>query len=137
MDDKDESKNVYEPSLLSFEDEDKIFSSGPVPLIAKNEELKGKKNINIEQHKNNKAKIIHINHQKLTFNSRYRLFISVLLVCLSLIFIPFHSVANSYLLSIEKYRLFNSLDNTISFETLNSSSLKNLFLFFDFNANFI
>ena len=137
MDEKDESKNIYEPSLLSFEDEDKIFSSGSVPLIAKNEELKEKKNINIEQHKNknNKSKIILINHQKLTFNSRYRLFISVLLVCLSLIFIPFHSVANSYLLSIEKYRLFNSLDNTISFETLNSSSLKNLFLFFNIFLN--
>lgn len=115
MDDKEESKVIYEPSLLSIEDEDKIFSN--------------------DKNKNKAVKTIDINNQKLTPKSRNRLLISVILVCLSLIFIPFHSVANSYLLSLEKNRLFNSLGNTFSFETLNSSSLKNLFLFFNLFLN--
>ena len=147
MEEKDDSKISFEPSVLSLEDEDKLLSSGSLPLIRKNEEKK--ENIqnlenNIQEQKKKKIKrAININNQKLTLNSKIRLLLSVILICLSLIFIPFHSVANSYLIRIEKSRIFNSMDNFVSFETLNSSSLKNLFKFFnlflnkDFMAGFL
>ena len=144
MEEKDDSKISFEPSILSFEDEDKIYSSGSLPLIQKNQENKEnmanveKENIekNVQEQKKNKLKrSIDINNQKLTLKSKIRLFISVILVCLSLIFIPFHSVADSYLIRIEKNKLFNSMDNFVSLETLNSSGLKNLFTFFNLFLN--
>lgn len=148
MEEKDDSKISFEPSILSFEDEDKIYFSGSGPLVheEKKENIENIENIqnNIqEQKKLAKKRTIDINTQKLTLKSKIKLLISVILVCLSLIFIPFHSVANSYLIRIEKYRLFNSMDNFVSLETLNSSSLKNLFKFFnlflnkDFMAGFL
>ena len=139
MEEKDESKISLEPSILSFEEEDKIYSSGSLPLVQNNQEKK--ENIentenNIQNEKKKKLKrSIDINTQKLTSNSKIRLIITVILVCLSLIFIPFHSVANSYLMRIENYKLFNSMDNFVSIETLNSSSLKKLFKFFNLFLN--
>ena len=144
MEEKDDSKISFEPSILSFEDEEKIYSSGSLPLIQKNQENKEnmanieKENIekNVQEQKNNKLKrSIDINNQKLTLKSKIRLLISVILVCLSLIFIPFHSVADSYLIRIEKNKLFNSMDNFVSLEALNSSGLKNLFTFFNLFLN--
>lgn len=144
MDEKDDSKIAFEPSLLSFEDEDRLFSSGSLPLIPNTQEKKEiiDKNVHKKKTKRKRA-IIDINEQKLTFNSRIRLFINIVLICLSLIFIPLHSVAKSYLIIIEKNKLFISIGNHISLKTLNSSSLKNLFNFFsiflnkDFMAGFL
>lgn len=143
MEEKDDSKIAFEPSVLSFEDEDKIFSSGDLPTISNNEEKKEIIDKNSHKKKMIKKRTIDINNQKLTFNSRMRLFINVVLTCLTLIFIPLHSVSNSYLITIEKNKLFISLGNHISLQTLNSSSLKNLFKFFsiflnkDFMAGFL
>ena len=82
-----------------------------------------------------KKKTIDINDQTLTLNSKIKLCTSIILVCLTLILIPFHSFANSYLMKIGKNNLFNSMDNFISFETLKSSPLKNIFKFFNFFLN--
>ena len=38
MNEKDDSKIAYEPSILSIEDDDKILSSASLPLIPNNEE---------------------------------------------------------------------------------------------------
>ena len=133
MDEKDDSKIAFEPSILSFEDEDKIFSSGSLPLMPKIEENNEPKDKNQEKTKNKRT--ININTQKLTYNSKIRLLISVILVCLILVFIPFHSVANSYLITIENDKLFNSMENFVSLKTLNSSGLKNLYTFFSLFLN--
>ena len=130
MDEKDDSK--FDPISLSFEEEDKIPSSESLPAIQENDNLKENNENKLLKRQSKRKKTIDINQQKLTFNSKIRLFISGILVSLSLIFIPFHSVANSYLITIEKNKLFNSVENLASFETLNSSSLKNLFSFFNF-----
>ena len=137
MVEKEDSKIAFEPSVLSFEDEDKIFSSGSLPVIRNKEGQKEEddnKNL-LEKKKIKKTQIIDINKQKLTLNSKIKLFISIILVCLSLIFIPFHSVANTYLMTIEKNKLFIYLEEKVYFETLNSSSLKNLFHFFNIFLN--
>lgn len=135
MDEKDDSKIRFEPSVLSFEDEDKIFSSGDLPVVSDTEKEKEDKDKNILNKKIPRKKTIDINHQKLTSNSKIKLFISIILACLTLIFIPFHSVANSYLMTIEKFKLFNSMNNYVTFETLNSSSLKTLFQVFNVFLN--
>jgi len=64
-------------------------------------------------------------------NSRIKLWSSITLIILSLIFIPFYSIANSYLITLEKTKINNSLEEFVSYETLTSSSLKNLFYFFN------
>ena len=133
MNEKDDSKIAYEPSILSIEDEDKILSSASLPLIPNNEEKQESQDKSPQKIKTKKT--IDINKQKLTYNSKIRLLISVILVALSLIFIPFHSLANSYLITIENDKLFNSMENFVSLKTLNSSSLKNLYKFFSLFLN--
>lgn len=141
MNEKDDSKITFEPSILSIEDEDKIFSTASLPLIPNNEEKQESQGKSSKKIKTKKT--IEINKQKLTYNSKIRLLISVILVALSLIFIPFHSLANSYLITIENDKLFNSMENFVSLKTLNSSSLKNLYKFFslflnkDFTAGYL
>jgi len=82
----------------------------------------------------NKTSFIIINN-KIKRSSRIKLWISIILIILSLIFIPFYSIANSYLISLEKNKINNSLEEFVSYETLNSSSLKNLFYFFNLFLN--
>ena len=133
MDEKEDSK--FEPISLSFEEEDKLQSSESLPSITNNENIKETNENNLLKKKTKKKKTIDINKQKLTFNSKINIFISGILVSISLLFIPFHSVANSYLITIEKNKLFNSVEKLASFETLNSSSLKKLFSFFNIFLN--
>ena len=131
MDEKEDSK--FEPISLSFEEEDKLQLSESLP--ANNENIKESEENNLLKKKEKQNIIIDINQQKLTFNSKIRLFISGILVSISLLFIPFHSVASSYLITIENNKLFNSVEKLASFETLNSSSLKKLFSFFNIFLN--
>ena len=136
MEEKDDPKAPFEPSILSFEDEEKIvFSSGSLPII-KEDNRENNQNDSLEKPiKRRKSKSFDINQQKLTFNSKIKVFISVLLVCLGLLFIPFHSVADTYLITYEQYKLFHSIEKIVSFQTLNSSALKNLFHFFNLFLN--
>ena len=68
----------------------------------------------------------------MTCCSKINLLASVILMIFSLIFIPFYSIAESYLIVFEKIKIIHSLDKLASYDTLNSSSLKHLYGFFRF-----
>lgn len=60
-----------------------------------------------------------------------------------MLFIPFFSIAESYLIKLDKNKIIYIINSLVSYDTLNSSALKNLFYFFyiflnkDFLAGYI
>ena len=76
-----------------------------------------------------------LKRKEIKTSSKMKLWTSIILTILSLIFIPFYSIANTYLITLEKNLINNSLEAFASYETLNSSSLKNLYEFFNLFLN--
>ena len=107
------------PSYLSFQtDKDRELQNSKLKFISD---------------KNDRSNIMA--NKKITNNSKIKLWTSLILIILSLIFIPFYSLANTYLIILEKNTIIDSLNEFVSYETLNSSSLKNLFIFFNLFLN--
>ena len=76
-----------------------------------------------------------LNRKNIKGHSKIKLWSSILLIILNLIFVPFYSIANTYLIRLEKKKINNSLEKFVSYETLKSSSLKNLYYFFSLFLN--
>lgn len=129
MEENFEQNNKFENSLLSFEDSDKkLLNVSTSSQIIKDNDINNK-TLFIDE---NSKKIIRIEKKKITCNSKVKLCASIILMVFGLIFIPFYSIAESYLITLEKTKIIDSLNNFASYDTLNSSSLKNLFRFFNF-----
>lgn len=121
MEENLEENNKFNTSLLSFDDSDKNLMK-----VSKGENINNTNKLIDEKNKVS----INIDKKKISLNSKIRLWASILLIIFSLIFIPFFSVSESYLITLEKSKLVDSLKNIISYETLNSTSLKNVYKFF-------
>lgn len=127
MEDNYEQRLKFENSILSFEDSDKKLTSVSRSSIEKDDYSQNNK-IQLIDDKSGDSLTIH--RQLLTRKSHIKLWTTLILIILSLIFVPFYSIAEHYLISLEKSKLINSLDNFASYNTLNSSSLINIFRFF-------
>ena len=128
MEDSIDQNIKFDTSLLSFEDSDKKFVNINASTTTKDNDINNK-TILIDEKSH---EVINIEKKKITCNSKINLCASVILLIFSLIFIPFYSIAESYLIYFEKTKLIVSLNKIASYDTLNSSSLKHLFGFFNF-----
>ena len=128
MEDSIDQNIKFDTSLLSFEDSDKKLVNINTSTTTKDNDINNK-TILIDEKSH---EVINIEKKKITCNSKINLCASVILLIFSLIFIPFYSIAESYLIYFEKTKLIVSLNKIASYDTLNSSSLKHLFGFFNF-----
>lgn len=133
MDENDEQALKFENSLLSFEDSDKKIPIISNSFIIKEDEDSQNNKIKLGDEKS--AETYTIYNQKLTIKSQFKLWTTLILIILSLIFIPFYSIAENYLITLEKTKLIDSLENFASYNILTSDSLKNFFRFFNFFLN--
>ena len=122
MEDENSDNNI-DYILTNLENTDK--NSSDLSFTGKYEELRINKN-----------KESDINNNKINRkDSKIKLWTSIILFILSLIFIPFYSIAEKYLITLENNKIINSLNDFVSYDTLNSDSLKNLFHFFNLFLN--
>lgn len=139
MEDNYEQNNKFETSILSFEDSDKKLIN-LLPLKIKDEDIENTKQNKIDI---KSEPLFKINHKKITINSKIKLWTSLILIIFSLLFIPFFSIAESYLIKLDKNKIIYIINSLVSYDTLNSSALKNLFYFFyiflnkDFLAGYV
>ena len=132
MDDSIDQNLRLDNSLISFEDSsDKKLIQINTSTISNNYNDEDSDNSTVFMEEK-KKKVITIEQKKMTCCSKINLLASVILMIFSLIFIPFYSIAESYLIVFEKIKIIHSLDKLASYDTLNSSSLKHLYGFFRF-----
>ena len=109
MEDNYEQRLKFENSILSFEDSDKKLTSVSRSSIEKDDYSQNNK-IQLIDDKSGDSLTIH--RQLLTRKSHIKLWTTLILIILSLIFVPFYSIAEHYLITLEKSKLINSLDNS-------------------------
>ena len=127
MDDVSDDSNKLDKTIPSAEISDKKLLS--ISFSTEKSDENQINDLNIINSKNKQKQRYNITNKKITQNSKNKLWISLLLIILSLIFIPFYSLANTYLINLEKDIIIDSLNNFVSYDTLKSSPLKNIFNF--------
>ena len=141
MDDVSDDSNKLDKTIPSAEISDKKLLS--ISFSTEKSDENQINDLNIINSKNKQKQRYNITNKKITPNSKNKLWISLLLIILSLIFIPFYSLANTYLINLEKDIIIDSLNNFVSYDTLKSSPLKNIFNLFyilinkDFMAGYL
>ena len=127
MEDNYEQRLKFENSILSFEDSDKKLTSVSRSSIEKDDYSQNNK-IQLIDDKSGDSLTIH--RQLLTRKSHIKLWTTLILIILSLIFVPFYSIAEHYLISLEKSKLINSLDNFASYKFFFFNKYFSFFLYF-------
>ena len=127
----DNSENIIsEINLTKSENTDK--NSSYLSFTGKDEEIQSNE-LNFIDEKDKESDII--SNKIITKDSKINFWTGIILIILSLIFIPFYSIAQHNLKKSEDKKLIKSLEDFVSYDTLNSSSLKNLLYFFSLFLN--